>query len=73
MPNLQQGLVQSPLNNPPTPIEDQQLSQLQDEPIEEQLDTSYSEQQDIIESDTSIPSEPGKFERAKIKSSRTFT
>jgi len=59
MPNLQQGFVQPPLNNPPTPIEDQQPPLHQDEPAEEPLDNSYIEHQDI-EQEQSLPLEPGK-------------
>ncbi|KAJ8950477.1 hypothetical protein NQ314_007864 [Rhamnusium bicolor] len=44
IPNLQQGLVQAPLNVP-TPIEEQQ-PQLIEEPVEEPLETNYSEPQE---------------------------
>lgn len=60
MTTIQQSLVQSPLNNPPTSNEDQQRSQLQDELNEEQMDSNFGEHQDIIEPEHSVASEPGK-------------
>lgn len=57
LPNLQQGLVQAPLN-PPTPIEDQP-SQVIEEPVEEQLENSFVDQQEL-EQEQSIPIETGR-------------
>lgn len=61
MSNHQPALVQPPLNNPPTPIEDPQPTVYQDEPVEEPLDNSYTEHQDIVEPEQSVSSEPGKI------------
>lgn len=59
MPNHQPALVQQPLNNPPTPIEDPQPTPYLDEPVDEPLDNSYTDHQDMVEPEQSVSSEPG--------------
>lgn len=58
MANHQQGIVQPPIHTSPTPIEDSQPTQYQDEPVEEQLDWNV-EPQDIVESEQIVSTEPG--------------
>lgn len=64
IPNLQQGLVQTPLN-PPAPIEEQE-PQVIDEPIEEPLETSYNEPQES-EPETELPIESGKITKKLLE------